>query len=335
VALAGWLLALGVALALRRRYPLLLLGLMFYLVGHSMESSVLPLEMVYEHRNYLPSILIILALAVALVLPARQSRRVAIRYPVAGVLVVLCALLFVRVQTWSDELSLAHADAVNHPESARSNYFYARALLRRYERRAELGLSEQEAGDTLLLSRHYYERMYQADRRQVGSLVMLYYLDSLFFQELGQQGNWLDELEALLLNKTLQASDWNALNALVDCLESGICDAGRERVLVLLDRLAARYPTSGYVLRQRYRYLAATGAAPGELLPIVQQAQAIAPAASWVYPYILAEQARAGRVADMYESALLWMSNDPRRYSRLSLKSMFVAPERAGVATDE
>lgn len=33
------------------------------LVGHSMESSFLPLELVYEHRNYLPNIGIIVLIA--------------------------------------------------------------------------------------------------------------------------------------------------------------------------------------------------------------------------------------------------------------------------------
>ena len=37
-------------------YATLLFGVLFFLVAHSMESSFLPLEMVYEHRNYLPSV---------------------------------------------------------------------------------------------------------------------------------------------------------------------------------------------------------------------------------------------------------------------------------------
>lgn len=35
---------------------LLRLGLVFYFVAHSIESSILPLEMVFEHRNYLPTV---------------------------------------------------------------------------------------------------------------------------------------------------------------------------------------------------------------------------------------------------------------------------------------
>ena len=42
------------------------LGAVFYFVAHSIESSVLPLEMVFEHRNYLPSVFLFLPVAAAL-----------------------------------------------------------------------------------------------------------------------------------------------------------------------------------------------------------------------------------------------------------------------------
>lgn len=39
-----------------KRLPLLFrIGIVFYLIAHSVESSIIPLEMVFEHRNYLPS----------------------------------------------------------------------------------------------------------------------------------------------------------------------------------------------------------------------------------------------------------------------------------------
>ena len=51
LSLFTWVVVIGSAITLRRRWPLLLFALLFYLVAHSMESSVLPLEMVFEHRN--------------------------------------------------------------------------------------------------------------------------------------------------------------------------------------------------------------------------------------------------------------------------------------------
>lgn len=54
VAFVGALLA-G-AVVLRRRAPVLAFGLLWFFAGHVLESTFLPLELYYEHRNYLPAL---------------------------------------------------------------------------------------------------------------------------------------------------------------------------------------------------------------------------------------------------------------------------------------
>ncbi|HOE78890.1 MAG TPA: tetratricopeptide repeat protein [Smithellaceae bacterium] len=49
---------IGLAVYLARKRPLLSFCVLFYFLNHLIESTVLPLEMVYEHRNYLPSMLL-------------------------------------------------------------------------------------------------------------------------------------------------------------------------------------------------------------------------------------------------------------------------------------
>jgi hypothetical protein len=46
-----------------RKHPLLSFGILFYFLNHLVESSILPLELVFEHRNYLPSFFLFLPLA--------------------------------------------------------------------------------------------------------------------------------------------------------------------------------------------------------------------------------------------------------------------------------
>jgi protein O-mannosyl-transferase len=48
---------------LRRRWPAFALAILFYFVGQSLESSTIPLELYYEHRNYLPAMLMFWPLA--------------------------------------------------------------------------------------------------------------------------------------------------------------------------------------------------------------------------------------------------------------------------------
>ncbi|MHB1059071.1 MAG: tetratricopeptide repeat protein [Rhodanobacter sp.] len=54
---------IGGAWRLRRKLPALSLAMFFYFVGQSLESSTVPLELYFEHRNYLPAMLMFWPLA--------------------------------------------------------------------------------------------------------------------------------------------------------------------------------------------------------------------------------------------------------------------------------
>jgi hypothetical protein len=78
-------------------------GVAFFLAGHLLESSVFPLELYYEHRNYLPSAGLYLALIVlAYVLLRREPRGWAIG--IAAVYFGAVAVVsHAKAVTWSDE----------------------------------------------------------------------------------------------------------------------------------------------------------------------------------------------------------------------------------------
>ncbi|MBF0378596.1 MAG: tetratricopeptide repeat protein [Desulfamplus sp.] len=46
---------IGIGFLCRKRLPLLSFAIFFFFLNHLIESTILPLEMVFEHRNYLPS----------------------------------------------------------------------------------------------------------------------------------------------------------------------------------------------------------------------------------------------------------------------------------------
>ena len=92
LAVAG-LIVLGIAS--RKRWPLLSLAILFYFINHAVESSFIPLELVFEHRNYLPSFFLFLPVAAglqwALNRSATSSRLV------YGALVVLVPVLLMVI----------------------------------------------------------------------------------------------------------------------------------------------------------------------------------------------------------------------------------------------
>jgi protein O-mannosyl-transferase len=56
VTLLAFLGLMACYLLLKHNYRYLSFGILFFLAGHSLESTIFPLEMYYYHRNYLPSI---------------------------------------------------------------------------------------------------------------------------------------------------------------------------------------------------------------------------------------------------------------------------------------
>jgi Tfp pilus assembly protein PilF len=56
------------AVFFNRRYRILSFCILFFLVNHLLESSVFPLELVFEHRNYIPSMVVFLPLAMGICL---------------------------------------------------------------------------------------------------------------------------------------------------------------------------------------------------------------------------------------------------------------------------
>ncbi len=63
LAIIAWLAAIAIALWQSGLRPALSAGILFFLAGHAMESSVLPLEIRFDHRNYLPALGVLLATA--------------------------------------------------------------------------------------------------------------------------------------------------------------------------------------------------------------------------------------------------------------------------------
>lgn len=61
-ALIGWVAVIAVAIYKFYRWPFFAFGLLWFLGGHLLESSVIGLELYFEHRNYLPSLGLIILL---------------------------------------------------------------------------------------------------------------------------------------------------------------------------------------------------------------------------------------------------------------------------------
>lgn len=112
---------LTTALWLRTRMPLYSLGVLWFFGAHLLTSNVIPLEMVFEHRNYF-------ALLGVLIAGYDLLRRVPIREgsPLpraagAALLTGLFALTLLRSATWGGDLLLALDLVAKNPASSRAS----------------------------------------------------------------------------------------------------------------------------------------------------------------------------------------------------------------------
>ncbi|BCT91742.1 hypothetical protein LYSHEL_07660 [Lysobacter helvus] len=106
------------ALVARRRAPRLSAALLFFFAGHVLESTLVPLELFFEHRNYVPALLLAWPLAAVIVrAPIARWARVAIG---VGLLALLAATTHARADAWGHPARLAALWATRNPDSARA-----------------------------------------------------------------------------------------------------------------------------------------------------------------------------------------------------------------------
>lgn len=122
IAILAWLILLGLALWQRKRWPWFALAVFWYLGGHLLESSALPLELYYEHRNYVPLMGPVLALAwLAWSLTGTWLR---IAPALLGVYALMLAfVLWQTTSLWGQQLLAGEIWAIEHPHSPRAQQF--------------------------------------------------------------------------------------------------------------------------------------------------------------------------------------------------------------------
>lgn len=122
--------ALGVIAYLsRKKAPLFTLGILFFFAGHLLESTVYPLELMHEHRNYLPMYGLLLPTFFYLLNPLTNTISLSLRLLIAGLFLLLFAFsTFSRATTWQNHPLLFQTEAEHHPNSVRSNLGLAALL---------------------------------------------------------------------------------------------------------------------------------------------------------------------------------------------------------------
>lgn len=121
----------------RKRYPLITFGILWYFLNLSIESTIIPLELVFEHRLYLPSFGIFLSFCVGVLIVLqfimRKLNETEFIKAYCSILLVLAAasalLTFSRNEDWQSTLSIQYDLVAKAPQLPRTNSNYAGALI--------------------------------------------------------------------------------------------------------------------------------------------------------------------------------------------------------------
>ncbi len=126
----------GMSLYLLKRKPLIAYCVLFFFINHIIEGTVIPLELVYEHRNYLPSMLVFVPVAIFFIHVCDYfSYRRFIRFSVClGMIFVMAGhshTTYARNQLFFDDLILWKDNAAKAPNLSTVHINFGRSLWNR------------------------------------------------------------------------------------------------------------------------------------------------------------------------------------------------------------
>ncbi|MBN8922618.1 MAG: hypothetical protein BGP10_11070 [Rhodanobacter sp. 68-29] len=215
---------------LRRQQSLVALGIALYLGCHVMTGTIIPLELVYEHRNYFGSLGVLLAVVPWLAaIPSRatQASGQRPRWVLARRMMLACLLLWWTGMTaatacaWGDPLRLAQELAARAPDSPRAQY---------------------ELGRTYIVYSHYdpaspYTRLAYAPLEKAAGFPessilpqqALIFMNSRMGRPLDPR--WWDSMIAKLKARKSGVQDESSLAALAQCARDRACALPTDRMV--------------------------------------------------------------------------------------------------------
>lgn len=212
---------IGLMLWLRSRRPLTALGIALFLSCQLLTGTLLPLELIYEHRNYFGSFGLLLAIMPLLAVP----RTLPFAFPryalLAGLMFSWAGLTAITAYAWGNPLRLAEDLASRAPQSPRAQY---------------------ELGRTYIIYSHYdpaspFTKLAYAPLEKAASLPHASILpeQAMIFMNarmhLPLKDAWWDSLIAKLKSHKPGVQDESSLGALTQCAREGRCDLPKHRMM--------------------------------------------------------------------------------------------------------
>ena len=211
----------------RNKLPILTFGILFFFAGHALESTIFPLEITFEHRNYLPMYGILFAALFYLIYPLRYLDTLRLRQAVTLIFIAVLAFdTWTRSNAWATPFDQAKDEVEHHPNSARDNGNIARNY-------ANITTADPALNDIYYArAQHYFQQATAVDPNYTTGLFSMILLSA----EKGKASDptWAIELKHRLQAAYLDNDIGNTLSLLVTCQTQNVCKFSRGELYDLL-----------------------------------------------------------------------------------------------------
>ncbi|MGD9076307.1 MAG: tetratricopeptide repeat protein [Desulfobacteraceae bacterium] len=199
--------AIVCTMIIARKRPLLSFCVLFFFINHLVESTIFALELIFEHRNYIPSMLLFLPVAIGFWnLLKRYSMKKSMKFIISLFIILLLIGLghstFMRNFTWKNEKSL-WIDAVDKtPDIPRPHH--------------NLGKYYQDIGDYKNAILEYEKALDKPENNRKDGAFVTYYNLGKIYGDLKDSKKALDFYKKSIAINPDYAPTYNNMAAIMD-----------------------------------------------------------------------------------------------------------------------
>ncbi len=228
----------------RKKHTVISFGLLWFFIGHLLESTVFQLEMVFEHRNYFASfgLFLIISYLISIIDISKIIKNTTLILS----FILLITLTTVRANTWRSEELLFSINVKDHPNSVRAQANMANMLLKQ---------------NKLDLARLHLINAVNLNSTEAGSLL---HLLATFCYDAEQPGDLVRQAKKVLENGPISAYGIASLSTLNQRQKLGMCPGIPVHTTLELMTVALKFNQPKHNLEFLYRLKAQSLAMNGQ-----------------------------------------------------------------------
>jgi hypothetical protein len=209
------------AIRLRVQCPLISLGIMLFLGAQLLTATVLPLELIYEHRNYFASFCVLLTVIPLLAAPRAEPLAIPRQILLAGLMLCWGVLTALTAHSWGNPLLLAQELAFRAPDSPRAQYELGRTYI--------IYSHYDPASPFVPLAYVALERSAALPKSSILPEQAMIYMNARMHLPIKQA--WWNSLIAKLRMTKPGVQDESSLSTLTECDRDQLCDLPEHQMI--------------------------------------------------------------------------------------------------------